>query len=155
MGNLEKLKKTQSKKDVSAKIAEIIWLSIGGLVLLCGVVCLIWSIVINNIGTDTTNMYSSPLFFLVEWQDAFITWLNGWSKLEVKSVSQMGLWLVIGSAIYLLIVLAAYATRQDNIDKKAKAKKLREKNARKFLEEQQLNEEKRKEEAANLETVTE
>ena len=100
-------------------------------------------------------MYSSPLFFLVEWQDAFITWLNGWSKLEVKSVSQMGLWLVIGSAIYLLIVLAAYATRQDNIDKKAKAKKLREKNARKFLEEQQLNEEKRKEEAANLETVTE
>ena len=67
----------------------------------------------------------------------------------------MGLWLVLGSAIYLLIVLAAYATRQDNIDKKAKAKKLREKNARKFLEEQQLNEEKRKEEAANLETVTE
>ena len=147
MGNLEKLKKTQSKKDVSAKIAEIIWLSIGGLVLLCGVVCLIWSIVINNIGTDTTNMYSSPLFFLVEWQDAFITWLNGWSKLEVKSVSQMGLWLVIGSAIYLLIVLAAYATRQDNIDKKAKAKKLREKNARKFLEEQALNEVKNKEEA--------
>ena len=134
MGNLEKLKKTQSKKDVSAKVAEVIWMSIGGLVLLCGVVCLIWSIVINNIGTDTTNMYSSPLFFLVEWQDAFITWLNGWSKLEVKSVSQMGLWLVLGSAIYLLIVLAAYATRQDNIDKKAKAKKLREKNARKFLE---------------------
>ena len=155
MGNLEKLKKTQSKKDVSAKVAEVIWMSIGGLVLLCGVVCLIWSIVINNIGTDTTNMYSSPLFFLVEWQDAFITWLNGWSKLEVKSVSQMGLWLVLGSAIYLLIVLAVYATRQDNIDKKAKAKKLREKNARKFLEEQQLNEEKRKEEAANLETVTE
>ena len=146
MGNLEKLKKTQSKKETSVKIAEIIWMSIGGLVLLCGVVCLIWSIVINNIGTDTTNMYSSPLFFLVEWQDAFITWLNGWSKLEVKSVSQMGLWLVLGSAIYLLIVLAAYATRQDNIDKKAKAKKLREKNARKFLEEQQLNEEKRKEE---------
>lgn len=155
MGNLEKLKKTQSKKDVSAKVAEIIWVSIGGLVLLCGVVCLIWSIVINNIGTDTTNMYSSPFFFLVEWQDAFITWLNGWSKLEVKSVSQMGLWLVLGSVVYLLIVLAAYANRQDNIDKKAKAKKLREKNARKFLEEQQLNEEKRKEEAANLETVTE
>ena len=155
MGNLEKLKKTQSKKDLSAKIAEIIWLSIGGLVLLCGVVCLIWSIVINNIGTDTTNMYSSPLYFLVEWQDAFITWLNGWTKLEIKSVSQMGLWLVLGSVVYLLIVLAAYATRQDNLDKKAKAKKLREKNARKFLEEQQLNEEKRKEESTNLETVTE
>ena len=107
MGNLENLKKTQSKKEVSAKVAEVIWMSIGGLVLLCGVVCLVWSIVINNIGTDTTNMYNSPLFFLVEWQDAFITWLNGWSKLEVKSVSQMGLWLVLGSAIYLLIVLAA------------------------------------------------
>mgnify|MGYP006923238310 CR=1 FL=1 len=70
------------------------------------------------------SITNSPLFFLVEWQDAFIAWLNGWSKLEVKSVSQMGLWLVLGSAIYLLIVLAAYATRQDNIDKKAKAKKL-------------------------------
>ena len=155
MGNLEKLKKTQSKKDLSAKIAEIIWVSIGGLVLLCGIVCLIWSIVINNIGTDTTNMYSSPLFFLVEWEEAFITWLNEWSQLGVKSVSQMGLWLVLGSVVYLLIVLAAYASRQDSLDKKAKAKKLREKNARKFLEEQQLNEEKHKEETTNLETVTE
>lgn len=146
MGNLEKLKKTQSKKETSVKIAEIIWMSIGGLVLLCGVVCLILSIVINNIGTDTTNMYNSPLYFLVEWQDAFVSWLNGWSKLTVKSFGNLGLWLVICSVIYLLIVLAVYASKQDNLDKKLKAKKLREKNARKFLEEQALNEEKMKEE---------
>lgn len=147
MGNLEKLKKTQSRKEVSAKVAEIIWLSIGSLVLLCGVVCLILSIVINNIGTDSTNMYSSPLFFLVEWQDAFVVWFNEFTKLTIKSFANLGLWLVIGSVIYLLIVIAAYASRQDNLDKKAKAKKLREKNARKFLEEQQLNEAKQKEEA--------
>ena len=155
MGNLDKLKKTQSKKELSGKIAEIIWVTLGGLVLLCGVVCLILSIVINNIGTDSTNMYSSPLFFLVEWQDAFVTWFNEWSKAGITSFGNLGLWLVICSVVYLLIVIAVYATKQDNLDKKAKAKKLREKNARKFLEEQQLNEEKRKEEAANLETVTE
>ena len=146
MGNLENLKKTQAKKDTSVKVAEVIWMSIGGLVLLCGVVCLILSIVINNIGTDTTNMYNSPLYFLVEWQDAFVTWLNGWSKLNIKSFSHLGLWLVICSVVYLLIVLAVYASKQDGLDKKLKAKKLREKNARKFLEEQALNEEKMKEE---------
>lgn len=148
MGNLEKLKKTQAKKETSVKVAEIIWMSIGGLVLLCGVVCLILSIVINNIGTDTTNIYSHPLFFLVEWQDTFVTWFNEWSKASITSFSNLGLWLVICSVIYLLIVIAVYANRQDNLDKKAKAKKLREKNARKFLEEQQLNEEKQKEEQA-------
>lgn len=146
MGNLENLKKTQTKKDTSVKVAEVIWMSIGGLVLLCGVVCLILSIVINNIGTDTTNMYNSPLYFLVEWQDAFVTWLNGWSKLNIKSFSHLGLWLVICSVVYLLIVLAVYASKQDGLDKKLKAKKLRERNARKFLEEQALNEEKNKEE---------
>ena len=92
MGNLENLKKTQAKKDTSVKVAEVIWMSIGGLVLLCGVVCLILSIVINNIGTDTTNMYNSPLYFLVEWQDALVTWLYGWSKLNIKSFSHLGLW---------------------------------------------------------------
>ena len=148
MSNLDKLKKTQSKKELSAKIAEIIWVTLGGLVLLCGVVCLILSIVINNIGTDTTNIYSHPLFFLVEWQDTFVTWVNEWSKASITSFSNLGLWLVICSVIYLLIVIAVYANRQDNLDKKAKAKKLREKNARKFLEEQQLNEEKQKEEQA-------
>lgn len=146
MGNLENLKKTQAKKDTSVKVAEVIWMSIGGLVLLCGVVCFILSIVINNIGTDTTNMYNSPLYFLVEWQDAFVTWLNGWSKLNIKSFSHLGLWLVICSVVYLLIVLAVYASKQDGLDKKLKAKKLRERNARKFLEEQALNEEKNKEE---------
>ena len=146
MGNLENLKKTQAKKDTSVKVAEVIWMSIGGLVLLCGVVCLILSIVINNIGTDTTNMYNSPIYFLVEWQDAFVTWLNGWSKLNIKSFSHLGLWLVICSVVYLLIVLAVYASKQDGLDKKLKAKKLRERNARKFLEEQALNEEKNKEE---------
>ena len=35
MGNLENLKKTQAKKDTSVKVAEVIWMSIGGLVLLC------------------------------------------------------------------------------------------------------------------------
>lgn len=147
MGNLEKLKKTQAKKETSVKVAEIIWMSIGGLALLCGVVCLILSIIVNNIGTDSTNMYNSPLYFLVEWQESFITWLNGWSKLNIKSFANLGLWLVICSVIYLLIVLAVYASKQDSLDKKAKAKKLREKNARKFLEEQALNEVKNKEEA--------
>ena len=155
MGNLDNLKKAQSRKELSAKIAEIIWVSIGCIILLGGVACLVLSIVINNIGTDASNMYSSPLFFLIEAQDAFIKWLNEWSKLNITSFNNLGFYLILIAVVYLLIVIAAYAARQDNLDKKAKAKKLREKNARKFLEEQQLNEEKRKEETANLETVTE
>jgi high-affinity K+ transport system ATPase subunit B len=155
MSNLEKLKKSQSNRNLSSKIAEIIWMSLGGLVLLSGVVCLILNIVINNIGTDTTNMYSHPLFFLVEWQDAFVVWFNEWTKLSITSFGSLGLWLVICSVIYLLIVFAVYASKQDALEKKAKAKKLREKNARKFLEEQQLNEEKLKQEQATTEAVTE
>ena len=74
MGNLDNFKKAQSRKELSAKIAEIIWVSIGCIILLGGVACLVLSIVINNIGTDASNMYSSPLFFLIEAQDAFIKW---------------------------------------------------------------------------------
>ena len=142
MGNLDNLKKTQSRKELSSKIAEIIWVSIGSIILLGGVACLVLSIVINNIGTDSTNMYSSPLFFLVEAQDAFVSWLNEWSKLNITSFGNLGLYLVLIAVVYLLIVIAVYAARQDNLDKKAKAKKLREKNARRFLEEQKINEEK-------------
>ena len=155
MGNLDKIKKTQSRKELSSKIAEIIWVSLGGLVLFAGVACLVLSIVINNIGTDTTNMYTSPLYFLVEAQDGFVNWVNSWwAESGIKSFGQLGLWLVLGSVVYLLIVIAVYASKQDNIDKKARAKKLREKNARKFLEEQKLNEEKLKEQEA-LQTVSE
>lgn len=150
MGNLDKIKKTQSRKELSAKIAEIIWVTIGCIILLGGVACLVLSIVINNIGTDTTNMYSHPLFFLVEAQDAFVTWLNEWSKLNITSFNNLGFYLILIAVIYLLIVIAAYASRQDNLDKKAKAKQLREKNARKFLEEQKLNEAKAKEEQEAL-----
>ena len=155
MSNLDKIKKNQSKKELSTKIAEIIWMSIGGLVLLSGVICLIWSIVINNIGTDSTNMFSHPLYFLVEAQESFFKWLTEWSKLEVSTFAELGTWLVLGSAAYLLIVLAVYGAKQDNLDKKLKAKKLREKNARKFLEEQKANEEKAKLEQEVQEPVTE
>ena len=155
MSNLDKIKKNQSKKELSAKVAEIIWLSIGGLVLLSGVICLIWNIVINNIGTETTNMYSHPLYFLVEAEDTFFAWLTEWSKLEVSTFAELGTWLVLGSTVYLLVVFAAYGAKQDNLDKKLKAKKLREKNARKFLEEQKANEEKAKLEEVQQEPVTE
>ena len=146
MSNLEKLKKSQLNKAKGTKVAEIIWLSIGGLILLSGIACLVLTIIINNIGTDTTNMYSNPLFFLVEAQDAFVEWFVGWSKIEISSFNDIGIGLIVIAAIYLLIVFAVYGAKQDAADKKAKAKKLRESNARKFLEEQKLNEEKRESE---------
>ena len=64
----------------------------------------------------------------------------------MSSTLEQGLIILVFTSIIVLIVLAVYASKQDSLDKKFKAKKLREKNARKFLEEQALNEEKMKEE---------
>ena len=66
-----------------------------------------------------------------------VEWLDFWKQYLAIAISFLGVYLVYISS------------------NKDREMQLREKNARKFLEEQQLNEEKRKEEAANLETVTE
>lgn len=133
MNNLEKIKKAQSNKEKSKKIAEIIWVTVGGVILFAGFACLILSIIVNNIGTDTTNMKNSPLYPLIPAQDAFVNWWNSWCFYDIKTFASLGILLVIIAAIYLLIVFAVYASQKDADEKKLKAKKLRERNAQRFL----------------------
>ena len=53
---------------------------------------------------------------------------------QKSSFAGLGTWLVIISCAYSLIVLAVYASKQDVLEKKEKARKLREKNALKLKE---------------------
>ncbi|MDD6302849.1 MAG: hypothetical protein PUA56_06100 [Bacillales bacterium] len=140
MDKLEKAKKAQMNKNKGKKIAEIIWLSVGGIIMFCGFACVVLSILINNIGTDHTSMYSSPLYPLITAQDKFVTWWNGWCFFKMNSFAGLGIVLLIIACVYLLIVLAVYASQQDLLDKKDRARKLRERNSMKFLEEQKANE---------------
>ena len=52
----------------------------------------------------------------------------------------LGSWLLIVACAYELIVIAIYANKDDAKEKREKARKLRERNARKFKEDQQANE---------------
>lgn len=143
MNNLDKIKNAQSKKERQQKAAEVIWVVIGLVLFGIGVICSVLNIIINNIGTDTTNMYRSPLYFLVEGQEAFVKWWNSWVFFKIESFNSLGVVLVLVSAVYLLIVFGITASKADMLEKKTKAKKLRERNAQRFLEDQKAAEEAR------------
>lgn len=134
MKPIEKLAKTQKNKANGRKIAEIIWLSVGGAIMLCGIVCMVLSLIINNLGADGSLITNSPLYPLIKAQEDFKNWWNGWFFIKMSSFAGLGTWLVIISCAYSLIVLAVYASKQDVLEKKEKARKLREKNALKLKE---------------------
>ena len=54
MTDIEKLAKKQKRKEISLKVAEILWLGIGGAIALCGIICLVLGFIINNIGSRTS-----------------------------------------------------------------------------------------------------
>ncbi len=140
--DIEKVKKAQAKKVNGNKIAEIIWLSIGGVFLLWGVACLILALLIQNIGSTDTSMKLSPLYFLIEFQSNFKTWWDSWFFWKTTSFLSMGIWFTLIFTVYELIILGVYAYKSDVDEKKQRAKKLRENNVKKFLEEQELNQNK-------------
>ncbi len=140
--NIEKVKKAQGKKTNGKKVAEVIYLSIGGVFLTWGVVCLVLALLIQHIGTETTSMKLSPLYFLIEFQANFKTWWDSWFFWKTTSFLSMGIWFTIIFGAYELLILSIYAYKSDVNEKKIRAKKLRENNVKKFLEEQKLNEEK-------------
>lgn len=135
MKPIEKLAKAQKSKANSRKIAEIIWLSVGGAIMLCGIVCIVLSLIINNLGADGGLITDSPLYPLINAQEDFKNWWNGWFFIKMSSFAGLGTWLVIIACAYSLIVFAVYASKQDVLEKKEKARKLREKNALKFKKE--------------------
>lgn len=131
MKNFDKIVKAKVR---GRKIAEIIWVSVGGALMTCGVICLILSMIINNLGSDGGLITDNPLYPLITAQENFKEWWNGWVFIKMTSFASLGTWLVIISCAYLLIVFAVYASKQDAMDKKEKAKKLREKNMLKLKE---------------------
>ena len=126
--------KKQKNKAIGKKVAEIIWVSIGLLIALTGIVFLVLSMIINNLGSNTGVMTGNPFAGLIDAQIAFKKWWNGWFFIKMSSFAGLGSWLVIIACVYLLIVFAVYASKQDAKEKKDKAKKLRERNAMKFKE---------------------
>ena len=136
MTDIEKLAKKQKMKALSLKVAEIIWISLGLAIALLGIICLVLGVIINNIGSNTAVNTSSPFIGLLDAQDGFKTWFNSWFFIKMSSFLGLGTWLLIFACVYELIVLAVYASKDDAKEKRERAKKIREKNALKFKEEQ-------------------
>ncbi len=158
MTDIEKLAKKQKRKEISLKVAEILWLGIGGAIALCGIICLVLGFIINNIGSRTSVNTYDPFIGLIDAQEGFKTWWNGWFFIKMSTFLGLGSWLLIVACAYELIVIAIYANKDDAKEKREKARKLRERNARKFKEDQQANEAlKSQEQAQPIEanTVTE
>ena len=144
MTDIEKLARKQRNKAISLKVAEIIWISLGLGLALCGIICLVLGVIINNIGSSTAVNTYDPFIGLLAAQDGFKTWWNGWFFIKMTSFSGLGSWLLVVACAYELLVLGIYATRDDAKERKERARRIRERNALKF-----------KTEAKEVETVSE
>lgn len=112
------------RKKLNRKIAEIIYISIGGIVMALGITSLILSAFINNMeGAFTAH----PFYPLYQFETSFFETIGFGSDFR-----RFGTLLVLISMVYLLIVLYVYSLKADVEDKRAKQKKLREQNLKKF-----------------------
>ena len=134
----KKIKTAQQRKELNQKIAEIIWVTLGGIIGVAGVVSLVLGTFISNM---SDNFKSHPFYPLYQFQEKFFTWLKSWSHISLSSFIVLGVILISIACVYLLIVLYIYANKQDEKDKRNKAKKLRERNLKKFEEERAAAEE--------------
>lgn len=134
----KKIRSAQQRKELNQKIAEIIWVTLGGIIGVAGIVSLVLGTFISNM---SDNFHSHPFYPLYQFQEKFFTWLKSWSHISLSSFVIFGIILISFACVYLLIVLFVYANKQDAKDKRNKAKKLRERNLKKFEEERAAAEE--------------
>ncbi len=120
----KKVRSAEAKKKLNRKIAEIIYIVIGGIVMLAGVVSLVLATFINNMDGAFT---SHPFYPLYQFQTSFFETLGFGTDFR-----RFGTLLVILSLIYFLIVFYVFAAKADIDEKKSKQKKLREQNLKKF-----------------------
>ena len=126
----KKIRTRAQRKELSNKIAEIIWISLSGIVLGCGILLSLSGALIETI---SGNFKSSPLYFLIQGQDGFIKWVKSWwSSYPFSTFLTTGVVLSIVGLIFLLIILLVYSNKQEAIDRKEKARKLRENNVKRF-----------------------
>lgn len=126
------------KKARKNKVGELVWLIFALVFLAGGVVFGILHLIVSNI---TNNQTKSPLYFLIQFRDAYGSWVVSWwtsfhsdNVFLVTSLVALGLGLVV-----MLITLLVTSNRQESINKKEQARLLRERNVRRFEEAQALN----------------
>ncbi len=117
----EKRKRTaEEKKELNWKIAEAIWYSIGGIVLVGGIVFSLLGLLIMNMDGNFTK---HPLYPLYKAQGEFYAWLG-----QGTSFANTGLVLILFSIVYFLIVFYLFSRRADIKEKRLRQKKERKKN---------------------------
>lgn len=129
-----KIKTRTQKKELSNKIAEIIWVVLASIIFIGGIVFGLMGLIIEFM---SGNLKRNPLYFLIEAQDNLFTWIRKWWSGFPKELSQFsttGLALMGIGLVFLLIVLLVFSNRQEAISRKEKAKKLRENNVKRFEE---------------------
>ncbi len=114
----EKKKKSKEEiKELNWKIAEIIWYAIGFIGLIGGLVFSTLGLLIVNMNG---NFKYHPFYGLYQSQAKFIKWLGFGS-----SYANLGIMLILFSAIYFVIVFYIFANRSDIKERKAKRSKER------------------------------
>ncbi len=130
----EKRKRTKEEvKELNWKIAEIIWYTIGGIVLIGGLVFSVLGLLIINMEGNFNN---HPFYGLYESQAKFFKWLG-----FGNSYANLGIMMILVSLIYFVIVFYIFANRVDVKEKKLKKSKDRVKNFRLILEDKPAEQE--------------
>lgn len=107
----------QEKARRDLMIAEIVYYSLGGLVLVTGIVFSIFGLILIN--PVKANFEDSAL---LEAQTKFFEWL----KLENVDFQTAGLVLMAAAIIYFMIVLAIFAKKGDDVLKKSNQRSTRQ-----------------------------
>lgn len=124
---MAKRKRTKEEtKELNWKIAEIIWYSIGGIILLGGLTFSVMGVMIMNMNG---NFKYHPFYGLYQSQSAFFKWLGFGS-----SYANLGVMLILISMLYFVIVFYIFARRADIKDKKTKQNKERVRNFKLILD---------------------
>lgn len=121
---------SRERKELNSKIAEIIWLSLAGVILLSGLLSAIAGVLIDSI---SGNFKNSPLYFLIEAQDGLFGWVESWwTGYPFPTFASTALVLLGIGLVFLLLILLVYSNKQEIDEKKEKARKLRESNVKRF-----------------------
>lgn len=126
---MKKERKKRTKEEVKAlnwKIAEIIWYSLGGIVLVGGLVFSVLGLLIINM---EGNFKNHPFYGLYESQAKFFNWLG-----FGNSYANLGIMMILLALVYFVIVFYIFAKRVDVQEKKLKKSKDRVKSFKLILD---------------------
>lgn len=123
--NTNKVKRTpEEKKKLNWKIAEIVYYSIGGIILTAALVCGVLASFLNSMDG---RFSSHPFYPLLKAQSEFFTWLG-----INQTFASSALILFIISLVYFLCVFAFFANRADDLEKRETQRKKRQKQLQEF-----------------------